>query len=326
MGQDPVSSGIGKGNRKSSREKDDRFFSQTGREYFKINLKKLMRHKFSSSIFIFLVFLMTSSPLLAQVQNENKLDYGSDVIIDSDLDGLTDLGEKNIYKTDPQNPDTDSDGILDGAEIIGGTDALNNTSPSALRTIDTQETLVKNETPWGWYISRASGLMAYLLLWLVMFFGLAIRTPIVKNIFPPAFSYETHTWLSVQALILVFFHSGALLWDKYLRLKFLDLAVPFHSPIYANEITLGILGLYLMIILILTSYFRKFFSQKIWRAVHFLNILLFIIVTIHAFLLGTDLHSGTPRIIFFTLNIFLILLITINLAARLKASFSREQL
>jgi len=269
---------------------------------------------------------MTSSNVLAQVENENKLDYGSDVVIDSDLDGLTDLGEKNIYKTDPQNPDTDSDGILDGAEIIGGADALNNASPSALRTISTQETLAKNETPWAWYISRASGLLAYLLLWLVMFFGLAIRTPGIKKIFSPAFSYQTHAWLSVQALILVFFHSGALLWDKYLQLKFLDLIMPFHSQTYTTEITLGILGIYLMLILILTSYFRKFFSQKIWRAVHFLNILMFIIVTIHALAIGTDLKSGLLlRNLFIGANIALALLIVINIITRIKTSFSNGQ-
>jgi predicted ferric reductase len=194
---------------------------------------------------------------------------------------------------------------------------LNNTSPSAIRTINTQETLTKNETPWAWCISRASGLMAYLLLWLVMFFGLAIRTPLLKKIFSPAFSYETHTWLSVQALILVFFHSGALLWDKYLQLKVLDLIMPFHSQIYTTEITLGILGLYLMIILILTSYFRKFFSQKIWRGIHFLNILLFIIATVHAFLLGTDLQSSPlTQNIFIGLDATLIIVLLVNIIIR----------
>lgn len=35
---------------------------------------------------------------------------------DSDSDGLTDAEEATLYGTDPQNPDTDGDGILDGAE------------------------------------------------------------------------------------------------------------------------------------------------------------------------------------------------------------------
>ena len=285
-----------------------------------------MRYSFSSLIFIALIFFLTNGNALAQVKNENKLDYGKDVILDSDLDGLTDLGEKEIYKTDPQNPDTDGDGILDGAEIVDGTNPLDNTSPSAIRTISTQEALAKNDTPWAWYISRASGLMAYFLLWLVMFFGLAIRAPLIKRIFSPAFSYETHTWLSVQSLVLVFFHSGALLFDKYLQLKFLDLIMPFHAQIYTTEITFGILGLYLMIIIIVTSYFREALSQRLWRAVHWLNIVLFAIATLHAYLLGTDLRSGLTHNIFLTLNIILILLIMINLFAKLKTKFFSERI
>ena len=34
--------------------------------------------------------------------------------LDSDLDGLIDDDENNIYLTDPNNPDTDSDGLSDG--------------------------------------------------------------------------------------------------------------------------------------------------------------------------------------------------------------------
>lgn len=40
---------------------------------------------------------------------------------DSDGDGLIDQQETNRYYTDPQNSDTDKDGISDGAEITAGT-------------------------------------------------------------------------------------------------------------------------------------------------------------------------------------------------------------
>ena len=43
---------------------------------------------------------------------------------DVDADGISDYDETRIYGTDPKNPDTDSDGIQDGAEILAGTDPL----------------------------------------------------------------------------------------------------------------------------------------------------------------------------------------------------------
>lgn len=39
---------------------------------------------------------------------------------DSDKDGLNDIGEANIYHTDPNNPDTDGDGFTDGNEVKNG--------------------------------------------------------------------------------------------------------------------------------------------------------------------------------------------------------------
>jgi hypothetical protein len=44
---------------------------------------------------------------------------------DTDDDGLSDDDEVNIYGTDPNNPDTDGDGYLDGVEVENGYDPLN---------------------------------------------------------------------------------------------------------------------------------------------------------------------------------------------------------
>ena len=36
---------------------------------------------------------------------------------DSDGDGLSDCDEKNVHGTDPNNPDSDGDGLTDGEEV-----------------------------------------------------------------------------------------------------------------------------------------------------------------------------------------------------------------
>ncbi len=42
--------------------------------------------------------------------------------LDSDLDGLHDKAEIDVYKTDPLKPDTDNDGYKDGEEVKAGYD------------------------------------------------------------------------------------------------------------------------------------------------------------------------------------------------------------
>ena len=56
----------------------------------------------------------------------------SDVLQDSDKDGVSDFDEVVIYKTDPYETDTDTDGYTDGAEIISGFDPLDDTAESTV--------------------------------------------------------------------------------------------------------------------------------------------------------------------------------------------------
>lgn len=43
---------------------------------------------------------------------------------DSDGDGLSDETEITVWKTNPNNPDTDNDGFWDGLEIVNSTNPL----------------------------------------------------------------------------------------------------------------------------------------------------------------------------------------------------------
>jgi|AntRauTorckE6833_2_1112554.scaffolds.fasta_scaffold03094_3 hypothetical protein len=51
---------------------------------------------------------------------------------DSDDDGIPDFDEINLYGTDPNNPDTDGDGFVDGIEIVRGFDPLDSTAQAVV--------------------------------------------------------------------------------------------------------------------------------------------------------------------------------------------------
>jgi methionine sulfoxide reductase heme-binding subunit len=275
-------------------------------------------------IILIILFLLPFSFTRA---DDSKVDYKNQTVIDSDLDGLTDEGEKQIFKTDPNNPDTDGDGFFDGAEIIGKTNPLNNLEPINLEKTTEIMKPVEKETPWAWYSTRMGGLVGFSLLAGSIFLGLAIRTPILNKIIKPVYSYDIHRWISLQALVFAFVHATSLLFDKYLHFGLVGIFVPFQlqseivNPIL---VTLGILGFYLMIVLVVTSYLKKYISQKIWRIVHFSNIILYALIIAHAYYLGTDLKIPLLKNIFIGLNGFLILLFLANIFFR-TATFIKSK-
>jgi len=277
-----------------------------------------------NKIFIFFavaVVFFGAGFFVLRAQENQKVQYSQGYAVDSDLDGLTDEGEKQIFKTDPNNPDTDGDGYFDGAEIINKTDPLNLNSTvnsDSVKNINTHLSL-------PWYITRATALISFFLLYLSIFFGLLIRFPVFRKIFSPAISFKVHAWLSVQALIFVFTHGAALLFDKLFNFSLVDILVPFTSDYETTLVALGTIGFYIMAILILTSYFRHLMSYKIWRFVHFFNILLYVIGIVHALKLGTDLkNSGIARNIFVYANIALVALFISNLQYRIYLTIKRK--
>jgi len=137
----------------------------------------------------------------------------------------------------------------------------------------------------------------------------------------------------LQALIFALIHGVILLFDKMVGFGWQNIFIPFYASSHDNAVgvnpeflALGIIGFYIMFILVLSSYLKKFISQYVWRGLHFLNIGLFVAVFIHALYLGTDLKNETFRVIFIIANFLLLILIAINLLLRMtKSLFHKEE-
>lgn len=180
------------------------------------------------------------------------------------------------------------------------------------------------QLPWDWYIVRASALVGFLLLYASIFAGTVSCLPGIRKYFLRLRSLNFHCWISLQALIFAVAHAIALLFHQYIEFSLADIFIPFHSNFEPVLVGLGTIALYLMVILVATSYVRKHISAKLWRAVHFLNIGLYIAVIIHAFYLGTDLKTGILRGIFIGANGVLILLLVFHMIHRIWSKFKNR--
>lgn len=274
-------------------------------------------------------FAQVKAQETSQEQVPLKVDYGTEPIVDHDLDGLTDQAEIQIYKTDLNNPDTDEDGYFDGAEILAGSDPLDAESFPGLPvmnddgTVDVEKSSPA-ETPWTWYISRASGLMGFALLYLSIFLGLTIRVPFLRKAFAPLYAMQAHCWIAFQATLFALIHAVILMFDKFINFSLLDIFIPYASSFEPGLIALGILGFYLMVILTASSYARKYMSQKLWRALHFMNIILYGSVVAHAYLLGSDMKNEIIGNIFIFMNVLLVIMMLVNMFIRIKANLARK--
>jgi predicted ferric reductase len=181
------------------------------------------------------------------------------------------------------------------------------------------------QIPWDWYIVRASALIGFLLLYVSIFVGTISCLPGIGKYFLRLRSLKFHCWISFQALIFALIHAITLLFHKFIPFGWKDVFIPFHSSFEPFLVGLGTIVFYLMVILVATSYARKYISAKLWRSIHFLNIGLYIAVVIHAFYLGTDLKSGLLRQIFVWANGFLILLLAYNMFYRIWSKIKKRE-
>ncbi len=171
--------------------------------------------------------------------------------------------------------------------------------------------------PWAWYVTRSSGLVGFLLLYISVLLGLLIRVPYLRKLVPGWFSLQMHCWLSLLALMFALVHGTALLFDKMFDFSFGDIFIPFYTSYEKDLMALGIIGFYLMLLLVATSYLKNGISQNFWRAAHFLNIGMYFILIIHALYLGTDMKIAWVRDIFLGMQGVLIFFIILHIFSRI---------
>lgn len=139
-----------------------------------------------------------------------------------------------------------------------------------------------------WYLTRSSGIVAYLLLSLSTAWGLLLSTKLVQRAISPAVSLAMHNYLSWVSLGLIAFHALILLFDQYYTYQLAHIFIPFVGPYRPMWVGAGVISLYLMIITAVSSHFRKQIGTKIWRKLHYLTFGVYLLATIHGLMAGTD--------------------------------------
>ncbi|OJX39644.1 MAG: hypothetical protein BGO78_05140 [Chloroflexi bacterium 44-23] len=140
-----------------------------------------------------------------------------------------------------------------------------------------------------WYISRGSGVIAYLLLWFSMLLGLMMTNRMTRPWPGPAISNEFHQFISILGLAFVFIHAFILMGDQYIHYTLAQVIIPFTSVDYRPLwVGLGQIGFYLWIGVVGSFYVRKKIGNRTWRLLHYASFFLFAGSLLHGITSGTD--------------------------------------
>lgn len=143
-----------------------------------------------------------------------------------------------------------------------------------------------------WYIARSSGFVAWTLLTLGLVWGVLLATRVLKPYDKPGWLLDLHRWLGALTVGFVAVHLVALVADNYVTFTFVDLFVPFASPYQRFAVGLGVLALYLLLVVELSSVYMRKISARRWRMIHVWAYVVVLLTSWHAVLAGTDVGRG----------------------------------
>jgi DMSO/TMAO reductase YedYZ heme-binding membrane subunit len=167
-----------------------------------------------------------------------------------------------------------------------------------------------------WYASRATGVVALLLLTGVMVLGMLVNRQGRLPGLPKFAVTGLHRNLSLLSVVFVAIHVLTAVADGYVNIPILSAVVPFTSPYERLWLGLGAVSLDLMIAVIVTSLLRRHLSRRAWRLVHLLSYLSWPVAWAHSFWASGDLQRG----VLFILALLCAIAVVVALAWRLAAA------
>ena len=151
-----------------------------------------------------------------------------------------------------------------------------------------------NQQIW-WYVARGSGIVAWGIMALSMFWGLALSSRFLGKRPKPNWMLDLHRFLGGLSVVFIGTHIVSLVLDSYVSFSWLDIFVPGATTYHTLAVAWGVIAMYLALAVEITSLLRKQLSKRAWRRTYYLSLPLFALSTIHLLAVGTDPSTPTLR-------------------------------
>jgi hypothetical protein len=139
-----------------------------------------------------------------------------------------------------------------------------------------------------WYFARSSGAVAWALLAASVVWGLLLSTRVFDRRPTPKWLTDLHRFLGGLAVTFTGLHIATLVADSYVHFGAADVLVPFASHWRPVAVAWGVVALWLLAAVEITSLLMRHLPRRFWRAVHASSFVAFLAATVHGFTAGTD--------------------------------------
>jgi sulfoxide reductase heme-binding subunit YedZ len=143
-----------------------------------------------------------------------------------------------------------------------------------------------------WYLTRASGAVALILLTASVVIGIA-ATGRLSTAGVPRFVIDgVHRTASLLAVVFVVVHVVTAVLDGFAPLSLLDGVIPFIGAYRPLWLGLGSLAFDLLLAVTITSLVRRHLGYTAWRRVHWLAYAAWPVAALHGFGTGSDVANA----------------------------------
>lgn len=151
-----------------------------------------------------------------------------------------------------------------------------------------------------WYLSRASGFVAYLLLWGSVTWGLLLSTKTGRAWMRPPQLLDAHQFLSAVGMGFGGFHGFVLMGDRYVSFTLRAIIVPFGGSYEPLLVAMGQIALWLPLLLIASFHVRRHIGGRMWRRLHYASFAAFWLAFAHGLLLGSERTTVWANVLYAT--------------------------
>lgn len=139
-----------------------------------------------------------------------------------------------------------------------------------------------------WVLLRAAGIGAYVALWLAVAWGIVATTGVVKRHISKPAANAFHAFVASTGLALLGVHLLLLVLDGYMQFDPLDVLIPMRSTFRPLALTAGVVAMYAIVLVMVSSWTRAKMSTRAWRTIHLLAVPAFVLALLHGVFAGTD--------------------------------------